>query len=53
MPPHPEIAAALEAMHNARHHLDDAAHDFHGHRVKAIEHLDQAIHEADICMQEP
>jgi hypothetical protein len=53
MPPHPEIAAALEAMHNARHHLDDAAHDFHGHRVKAIEHLDAAIHEADICMQEP
>jgi hypothetical protein len=53
MPPHPEIAAALEAMHAARHHLDDAAHDFHGHRVKAIEHLDAAIHEADICMQEP
>jgi hypothetical protein len=53
MPPHPEIAAALEAMHNARHHLDDAAHDFHGHRVKAIEHLDAAMHEADICMQEP
>ncbi len=53
MPPHPEIAAALEAMHNARHHLDEAAHDFHGHRVKAIEHLDAAIHEADLCMQEP
>ncbi|MFZ0950765.1 MAG: hypothetical protein WAN17_00790 [Candidatus Sulfotelmatobacter sp.] len=53
MPPHPEIGAALEAMHNARHHLDEAAHDFHGHRVKAIEHLDAAIHEAEICMQEP
>jgi hypothetical protein len=52
MPPHPEIAAALEAMHNA-HHLEDAAHDFHGHRMKALEHLDAAIHEADICMQEP
>ena len=53
MPPHPEIGAALEAMHNARHHLDDAAHDFHGHRVEAIKHLDAAIHEAEICMQEP
>jgi hypothetical protein len=53
MSPHPEIGAALEAMHAARHHLDDAAHDFHGHRMKAIEHLDAAIHEADICMQEP
>jgi hypothetical protein len=53
MPPHPNIEAALEAMHNAHHHLEDAAHDFHGHRVKALEHLDAAIHEADICMQEP
>jgi hypothetical protein len=53
MPPHPHIDAALEAMRNARHHLDDAAHDFHGHRVKAIEHLDAAIHEAEICAAEP
>jgi hypothetical protein len=53
MPPHPEIAAALEAMHNAHHHLEDAAHDYHGHRVEAIKHLDAAIHEAEICMQEP
>ncbi|MGA9976096.1 MAG: hypothetical protein WBP98_14960, partial [Candidatus Sulfotelmatobacter sp.] len=53
MPPHPEIGAALEAMRNAHHHLEDAAHDFHGHRVAAIKHLDAAIHEAEICMQEP
>jgi hypothetical protein len=48
-PPHPEIHAALEAMRNAKHHLESAAHDFDGHRVKAIEHLDQAIHEAEVC----
>jgi len=53
MPPHPEIAAALDAMHSAHHYLENAAHDFHGHRVEAIKHLDAAIHEADICMQEP
>jgi hypothetical protein len=53
MPPHPEIAAALEAMHNAHHRLEDASHDYHGHREKAIEHLDAAIHEAEICMQQP
>jgi len=53
MPPHPNIQAALEAMHTAHHHLEDAAHDFHGHRVEAIKHLDAAIHEAEICMQEP
>jgi len=48
--PHPEIHDALEAMHNAKHHLESAAHDFGGHRVKAIEHLDAAMHEAEICM---
>lgn len=48
-PPHPHIHEALEAMRNAKHHLESAAHDFEGHRVKAIEHLDQAIHEAEIC----
>lgn len=53
MPPHPHIDEALEAMRNAKHHLETAEHDFHGHRVKAIEHLNQAIHEAEICAAEP
>jgi Spy/CpxP family protein refolding chaperone len=53
MPPHPHITEGLEAMHAAKHHLEMADHDFHGHRAKAIEHLDQAIHEAEICEQEP
>jgi hypothetical protein len=47
---HPHIDEALEAMRNAKHHLETADHDFDGHRVKAIEHLNQAIHEAEICM---
>jgi hypothetical protein len=50
---HPEIHAALEAMHTAKDRLEHAAHDFHGHRVESIKHLDMAIHEAEICMQEP
>jgi hypothetical protein len=49
---HPHIDEALEAMRSAKHHLETAEHDFHGHRVKAIEHLDRAIHEAEICMSE-
>jgi hypothetical protein len=53
MPPHPHIDEALEAMHSAKHHLEQAVPEFHGHRAKAIEHLDAAIHEADICMREP
>ena len=52
-PPHPHITEALESMRAAKHHLETAAHDFHGHRVKAIEHLDQAIHEAELCEAEP
>ena len=48
--PHPQIHDALEAMRTAKHHLERADHDFDGHRAKAIEHLDQAIREAEICM---
>jgi hypothetical protein len=53
MPPHPHIHEAVEAMHEAKHHLDAAEGDFHGHRHKAIEHLDMAIHEAEECEHEP
>jgi hypothetical protein len=52
-PPHPRVEHALEAMHSAKDHMEHAEGEFHGHRAKAIEHLDAAIHEADICMQEP
>ena len=47
---HPHIDEALESMRAAKHHLESADHDFDGHRMKAIEHLDQAIREAEICM---
>jgi hypothetical protein len=50
---HPHIHEALEAMRSAKHHLETAEHDFHGHRVEAIKHLDMAIHEAEICDREP
>ncbi len=50
--PHPHIAAALQSLHEAKHQLEEGAHDFHGHRVEAIKHVDEAIHEAEICMKE-
>jgi hypothetical protein len=53
MPVHPHIDEALEAMRAAKHHLETAAHDYDGHRMKAIEHLNAAIHEAEICMSMP
>jgi len=50
--PHPQIRAALEALRTAKHHLEEGAHDFHGHRVAALKHVDEAIAEAEICMRE-
>ena len=47
---HPHIDEAIEHMRAAKHQLEIAEHDFDGHRAKSIEHLDQAIHEAEICM---
>ncbi len=52
-PPHPRVEHALEALRGAREHMEHADGEFHGHRAKAIEHIDAAIHEAEICMQEP
>lgn len=52
-PPHPRVEHALEALHSAKDHMEHAEGEFHGHRAKAIEHIDGAIHEAEICMQEP
>ena len=53
MPPHPRVHEALEAMRTARDHMSHADGEFHGHRAKAIEHLDLAIHEAEECEREP
>jgi|HubBroStandDraft_6_1064221.scaffolds.fasta_scaffold11480_7 hypothetical protein len=47
---HPEIHAALDALHNAKDHLEHAAHDFHGHRVDAIHAIDEAERQLRICM---
>ncbi|HTR67091.1 MAG TPA: hypothetical protein VMH85_15030 [Terriglobales bacterium] len=48
---HPEIRAALDALRDARAHLQAAAHDYHGHRADAIRATDEAIHQLEICMQ--
>jgi hypothetical protein len=48
---HPHIDEALEHMRAAKHELEIAAHDFKGHRVKSLEHLQQAINEAETCLK--
>jgi len=50
-PPHPEIRAAINAIDRARTHLNEAAHDFGGHRVDAIKALDEAQKQLNICLQ--
>jgi hypothetical protein len=47
---HPHIDEALEHMRAAKHELEIAEHDFDGHRAKSLEHLNQSIHEAEICL---
>ena len=39
---HPEIRAAMHALANAERHLAAGAHDFGGHRVKALQLVQQA-----------
>ena len=48
---HPQIRAALSALHNSKEHLEHAAHDFGGHRVEAIKAIDEAIRQLEICLQ--
>jgi starvation-inducible outer membrane lipoprotein len=48
---HPQIEDALRALHNAKEHLEHAAHDFGGHRVDAIRAIDEADRQLRICMQ--
>ncbi len=42
---HPEMMKALRALENAQRDLKNSAHDFGGHRVKALDHTDAAIAE--------
>ncbi len=48
---HPEIRAALRALENAKRHLQEGAHDFAGHRAKALELTEQAIRECHEALQ--
>ena len=49
---YPAFESALEAMRHAQEELRAAVPEYHGHRAEAMKHLDAAIHEAEICMQE-
>lgn len=42
---HPQIHKALHKLHQAKRTLENAAHDFGGHRVDAIKDIDRAINQ--------
>ena len=47
--PHPEIRPAIHSLEEAQNHLEKAARDFGGRRVKALEHTRETLverHEA-------
>ena len=48
---HPAIQDAIGALRNAKAHLEQAKHDFGGHRVDAIHAIDEATRQLEICMQ--
>jgi hypothetical protein len=48
---HPEIRAAQNHLMQAKARLERADHDFAGHRVKAIEHINEALEELNLALQ--
>jgi hypothetical protein len=48
---HPAIRAAIRALQNAKTDMQNAAHDFGGHRVDAIAACDTAIAQLNLALQ--
>jgi len=48
---HPRIEAAIRHLEEAKHELEAAPEVFHGHRVKAIEHVNQALGECHKALE--
>jgi hypothetical protein len=48
---HPEIRAAIRALDAAKQDLEHAAHDFGGHRQEALEAIEHAHHQLEVCLQ--
>jgi F0F1-type ATP synthase membrane subunit b/b' len=48
---HPQIRKAIDALQRARGELQDAAHDFCGHREEALEATDNAIRQLRLALE--
>jgi uncharacterized membrane-anchored protein YhcB (DUF1043 family) len=48
---HPEIHKAQKFLGQAKTALENAAHDYQGHRVKAIDFINDAQHELKVALE--
>jgi len=48
---HPELHKAMRKLRGAKEDLKEAAHDYSGHRVKAIEAIDRALEEIRAALE--
>jgi hypothetical protein len=47
---HPRIAAAIAALRDARAYMEQAPHDFGGHKADAIRASDEAIKQLNLAL---
>jgi acetyl esterase/lipase len=47
---HPRLAAAITALRDARAYLQEAPHDFGGHKAEAIRASDEAIRQLNLAL---
>jgi hypothetical protein len=47
-----EIHQAIRSLEEAKHHLEITEDEFHGHRVRAIEHVNRALEECHKALEE-
>jgi hypothetical protein len=48
---HPRISRAIEALRDARAYLQEAPHDFGGHKREAIRATDEAIRQLNFALE--
>ena len=48
---HPEIHKAIASLEAAKHYMEHADHDFHGHRKEALEATERAIHQLRLAIE--
>ncbi|MBI3476702.1 MAG: hypothetical protein HY010_13300 [Acidobacteria bacterium] len=48
---HPAIAMAMTHLKEAKKSLENAAHDFGGHRVAALKHVNEALEECRLALE--